>query len=256
MVAPSSGSLTSFTTVDSTHYTATLNPPVSTAAGTISFTVGGFTDAAGNTGSVSSSTTVAVDTVAPIAPSITSIAENAGGGINASEASDGTPVVVSLTGTGSAEGDTLTVNWGVQTLNHTLTASDVSTNSATVMVPTGTITTQGNGTFNVTAKLTDIAGNASANSDATLVKVDTVAPTVSSVVATGSGITSGTGDLDAGHVVTLTVNTSENVTVAGGTPTLTLNDGGTRAATPPTISPATTWSTSAVWKPAGRGNTA
>ena len=35
------------------------------------------------------------------------------------------------------------------------------------------------------------------------------------------------GDLNAGHVVTLTVNLSEAVTVAGGTPTLTLNDGGT-----------------------------
>ena len=35
------------------------------------------------------------------------------------------------------------------------------------------------------------------------------------------------GDLNAGHVVTLTLNLSEAVTVAGGTPTLTLNDGGT-----------------------------
>ena len=35
------------------------------------------------------------------------------------------------------------------------------------------------------------------------------------------------GDLNAGKVVTLTLNMSEAVTVAGGTPTLTLNDGGT-----------------------------
>ena len=35
------------------------------------------------------------------------------------------------------------------------------------------------------------------------------------------------GDLYTGQVVTLTVNLSEAVTVAGGTPTLTLNDGGT-----------------------------
>ena len=53
------------------------------------------------------------------------------------------------------------------------------------------------------------------------------APTVSSVVASGTGISSGTGDLDAGKTVTLTLNLSEAVTVAGGTPTLTLNDGGT-----------------------------
>ena len=58
-------------------------------------------------------------------------------------------------------------------------------------------------------------------------QIDTTAPTVSSVVASGTGITAGAGDLGAGNVVTLTVNLSEAVTVAGGTPTLTLNDGGT-----------------------------
>jgi hypothetical protein len=55
----------------------------------------------------------------------------------------------------------------------------------------------------------------------------TAAPTVASVTASGSGITNGSGDLNAGHVVTLTLTMSEAVTVAGGTPTLTLNDGGT-----------------------------
>ena len=54
---------------------------------------------------------------------------------------------------------------------------------------------------------------------------------MSSVVASGTGISNGTGDLDAGKVVTLTVNLSEVVTVAGGTPTLTLNDGGTASYT-------------------------
>ena len=58
-------------------------------------------------------------------------------------------------------------------------------------------------------------------------QIDTTAPTVTSVVASGTGITAGAGDLAAGSVVTLTVNLSEAVTVAGGTPTLTLNDGGT-----------------------------
>jgi hypothetical protein len=50
--------------------------------------------------------------------------------------------------------------------------------------------------------------------------------TVSSVVASGTGITSGVGDLNAGHVVTLTITVSEPVNVTG-TPTLSLNDGGT-----------------------------
>ena len=55
----------------------------------------------------------------------------------------------------------------------------------------------------------------------------TTGPVVTSVVATGNGITAGAGDLNAGAVVTLTVNLSQAVSVAGGTPTLTLNDGGT-----------------------------
>jgi len=54
-----------------------------------------------------------------------------------------------------------------------------------------------------------------------------VAPTVTSVVASGSGITAGAGDLHAGAVVTLTVNLSQAVAVFGRTPTLSLNDGGT-----------------------------
>jgi hypothetical protein len=125
-------------------------------------------DTAGNVGNTDSQA-ITIDTAPPTAPSITSIAENAGGGINASEAGDGTPVVVNLSVTGAAMGDTLTLNWGGQTINYILLSGDVSGNSATVTVPTGTITTQGNGTFNVTAKLTDIAGNASANSGATSV---------------------------------------------------------------------------------------
>ena len=81
------------------------------------------------------------------------------------------------------------------------------------------------------ATITDGAGNAANLSLSGLTQsgpqIDTTAPTVSSVVASGTGISSGTGDLDAGKTVTLTLNLSEAVTVAGGTPTLTLNDGGT-----------------------------
>ena len=46
-------------------------------------------------------------------------------------------------------------------------------------------------------------------------------------MASGTGITGGSGVLTTGSVVTLTLNLSEAVTVAGGTPALTLNDGGT-----------------------------
>ena len=81
------------------------------------------------------------------------------------------------------------------------------------------------------ATVIDSAGNAANFSLSGLVQngpqIDTTAPTVSSVAASGSGITNGGGDLNAGHTVTLTVDMNEAVTVANGTPTLTLNDGGT-----------------------------
>jgi hypothetical protein len=43
---------------------------------------------------------------------------------------------------------------------------------------------------------------------------------------TGVATSPSTGDLNAGHTVTLTLNLNSAVTVTGGTPTLTLNDGG------------------------------
>ena len=158
-----------------------MSPPARRAPGAIpiptphatSFTYQArIVDAAGNVGANTASQAVTVDTAAPAAPSITSIPES-GGGINAGEASNGTPVVVGLSGTGAAAGDTLTVNWGGQTVTYTLLAADISASSATVTVPAATITAQGNGTFDVTARLTDAAGNAGANSGAFPVTVDT-----------------------------------------------------------------------------------
>ena len=178
-------------------------------------------DAVGNVGANTASQAVTIDTVVPTAPSITSIAENGGGGINAGEVSDGTPVVVGLTGTGAATGDTLTVNWGSQTVTYSLTAGDISGNSATVTVPAGTIAAQGQGTFNVTARLTDAAGNASANSGAFSVTVDTVTPTVPSIISIaengGGGINAG----EASDGTPVVVGLAGTGAVAGDTLTVT-----------------------------------
>ena len=51
-------------------------------------------------------------------------------------------------------------------------------------------------------------------------------PAMLGVVASGAGITNGVGDVNAGHVVTLTFEMSDVVYVSGGTPVLFLNDGG------------------------------
>lgn len=60
----------------------------------------------------------------------------------------------------------------------------------------------------------------------TLIFID---PTVQSVTTSGLDIANGVGDLNAGHAVTLTLNMNENVFVdtTHGTPTLSLDDGGT-----------------------------
>lgn len=83
------------------------------------------------------------------------------------------------------------------------------------------------------ATIKDAAGNA-ANlaaaagfNPAGTLKVDTAAPTVQSIATSGTGITAGTGTVSVGGTVLLTTTFSEAVTVAGGTPSLTLNDGGT-----------------------------
>ncbi|MEW6642052.1 MAG: Ig-like domain-containing protein [Pseudomonadota bacterium] len=62
---------------------------------------------------------------------------------------------------------------------------------------------------------------------------NTNSPTVASIVTSGAGISNGTGDLNAGKTVTLTVNFSSAVTVntTAGSPTLLLNDGGTASYT-------------------------
>ena len=93
-----------------------------------------------------------------------------------------------------------------------LAVTAVNLNSATIKDGAGNAA-------NLTGAVTNPAGT---------LQIDTTTPSVSSVVASGTGITAGSGDLGAGSVVTLTVNLSEAVTVStGGTPTLTLNDGGT-----------------------------
>jgi hypothetical protein len=173
---------------------------------------------------------------------------------------DGTAPAVSSVTTSPASGTviaggvvTLTVNFSesvaVNTTGGTptLTLSDGGTATYSGGSGTGALTfshtvAAGQGTADLTVTalnlnggtIADVAGNTAVvtgavTNPAGVLVIDGVAPTVSSVAASGSGITSGSGILNAGKVVTLTVSFSENVVVVttGGTPTLTLNDGGT-----------------------------
>ena len=172
-------------------------------------------------------TTPSVSSVATSGTGITAGSGDLGVGsvvtltLNLSEAvtvAGGTPTLTlndggTATYTGGSGSNALTFSYTVAAGQNTsdLTVTAVNLNSATVKDGAGNVA-------NLTGAVTTPAGT---------LQIDTTTPSVSSVVASGTGITAGTGDLNAGHVVTLTLNLSEAVTVAGGTPTLTLNDGGT-----------------------------
>ena len=145
--------------------------------------------------------------------------------LNMSEAvtvAGGTPTLTLNDGgtasyTGGSGTNALTFSYTVGAGQNTsdLAVSAVNLNSATVKNGAGTAAS-------LTGAVTSPSGT---------LQIDTTTPSVASVVTSGSGISSGSGDLGVGSVVTLTVNMSEAVTVAGGTPTLTLNDGGTASYT-------------------------
>jgi hypothetical protein len=71
-----------------------------------------------------------------------------------------------------------------------------------------------NGTHRITATATGTSGDVSAASSALSVTIDTTAPTIASFTTSGLGIVNGNGDLNASHVVTITL-TADAVLVAG-----------------------------------------
>ncbi len=193
-------------------------------------------DGAGNAanlaGAVTTLTGLQIDTTTPSVSSVAATGSGISGGAGDLNAGHVVTLTVNLSEAVTVSGGTPTL-----TLNDGGTATYVSGSGTSALTFTYTVAAgQSAANLAVTAAnlnsatITDGAGNAAnltgAVTTLTGLQIDTTTPAVSSVVATGTGITSGTGDLNAGHVVTLTVNLSEAVTVAGGTPTLTLNDGG------------------------------
>ena len=169
-----------------------------------------------------------IDTVTP---AITSLVDSPAGGdlaagsmvtltLNLNEAvtiASGTPTL-SLNDGGTA---TYTGGSGTTALTFSYT---VATGQNTSALAVSAVNLNG-------ASILDAAGNAASLSLAGLTQtgpqIITTPPTVSSVAASGTGISNGNGDLNAGKTVTLTVDLTGAVSVAGGTPTLSLNDGGT-----------------------------
>ena len=183
----------------------------------------------------------AVVTLDTIAPTVASLAASGGsiagtGNLHAGQVVTLTVALseaVSVTTTGPSP--TLTLNNGA-TATYDAAASDSTHLRFTYTVQAGDdiadlavtgIDTQG-------AAIEDAAGNAADLSGAVVnpngtLRIDTIAPVVSAVVATGQHIVNGDGDLKAGAVVTLTVSFNEAVVIdtTGGAPGLSLTSGGT-----------------------------
>jgi probable HAF family extracellular repeat protein len=112
---------------------------------------------------------------------------------------------------------------GILVFNYTVKSGENASNLGVTSVDTDA----------VGASVKDTAGDVAdfANALTTFngLQVDTTAPTVTSVVASGAAVDdNGNDDLGLGSMVTLTVNFSEATIVdtSGGVPTLNLNDGG------------------------------
>ncbi len=125
-----------------------------------------------------------IDATAPNAPPV-AIPENASGGIiNAAEAAEGTQVLVSLFGTGAIANDRLTITWGTQVVTHVLTAADILSGTVSLTISAAVLIAQGSGTFNVSAGITDGAGNVGA---ATILPVTVALTTAPFITSNGGG---------------------------------------------------------------------
>ena len=271
--SPGAGTIQTFTltagTTSGTGYTISgstivLNPTADLVSGGtyhITASATALVDAAGNAwAGISSTSTLnwtatAADATLPATPTITSVTDDVGsiqGTLANNAVTDDTQLVVRVSftaGTGSSQtttgalvGDTVQLYDGTTALGSAVILSSADITAGYVDITTPALS---NGsTYNLRAGITDGAGNVSTETATGThnVTIDTTAPTVATVVATGAGITNGNGILPVGSIVTLTVNLTEAVAVSGGTPTLTLNDGGTATYTGGSNSSALTFS--------------
>lgn len=153
-----------------------------------------------------------IDTVAPAQPVI-----DLGGLtiLNAAEAAS--DLEITIPGT---NGDTVSVTF-TGTGGSVVKSGTIANNDFTATLTPAELQSLGQGTVGISATATDPAGNTSSAGTASFVQ-DTVAPSV-----TGVTFATNDGALAAGEALEITVTFSEAVTVAGGTPSLSLNSTGT-----------------------------
>ena len=219
-VSVTGGTLSSITATSSTVYSVVFTPTANTqsGSGSVSVASGAFTDAAGNSNTASSATTITYDTQAPSV----SIAASAST-LKSGETSTLT-FTLSEASTDFAVAD-ITFSGG------TLSSFTAVSGTSYTVVFTPTANTQ-SGTGSVSVALgafTDSAANNNTASSATTITYDTQVATVSSLSVTSSAGSDNT--YVAGDSIRVTVNFSEAVTVTG-TPTISVLVGSTtRSAT-------------------------
>ena len=203
----SGGTLSSFTAVSGTSYTVVFTPTANTqsGSGSVSVASGAFTDAAGNSNSASSATTITYDTQAPtVSISASSTALKSG------ETSTLT-ITLSEASTDFAVGD-ITFSGG------TLSSfSGSGTSYSVVFTPTADRSSGTGYALVLSNFFTDAAGNGNSGSSTTNFTYDTRVPTVS--------ISANASTLKSGETSTLTFTLSEastdfvvgDVTFSGGT---------------------------------------
>lgn len=168
------------------------------------------TDAAGNTSNIS--VPVSVDTIAPVVTITTPVAGD--GTINAAEA--GAIIPVSGTAGAGETGDTVTIELGGHTYSGTVGAGG----AWTVNIPADALANVANGTYTLTATVTDAAGNAGTATAPVTVKADpALLPTLTVSVFAGDNTLDGaeqqtaqilsgtTTNVEAGQTVLITIGT-------------------------------------------------
>jgi hypothetical protein len=176
------------------------------------------TDAAGNATADGTSNELIIDTVAPAAPTVVSQTTN-----------DTTPVITGTIGGGTTlgSGEVLTVTVSGATYTVTPDSSgNWSLDLGTATPTSGTLTPLANGTYAVTATVTDAAGNATADGTSNELIIDTVAPAAPTVVSQTTNDTTPviTGTIGGG--TTLGSGEVLTVTVSGATYTVTPDSSG------------------------------
>ena len=209
--------------------TATFTPTANVSSGTASITVGGgsYTDVAGNNGGAGASPALSFNTQVPDAPSAPAMSAGSDTGVSNSDRIT-TNTTPTFTGTAAA-GATVTLydSDGV-----TVLGSAVATGGNWSI--TTSALSEGSHTLHATA--TDGFGNVSGLSMATVVTIDTTAPTLA--------ITSNVASLKTGETATITFTFSEDpgstftwdgssgdIVVSGGTLSAISGSGLTRTAT-------------------------